>query len=94
MTPLPTVAPVDHPCTLCGETIPAGALYAGAIDAADRPCHAHAACQDVVSATGQPLPGSLASLSRSDLCEILQAHSADELVRICNLQTNTLLVKP
>lgn len=90
MTPLPTVSPVDHPCTLCGETIPAGALYAGAND---RPYHAHTACQDVVSATGQPFPDSLASLSRSDLCEILQAHSADELVRICNIQTNPLLVR-
>lgn len=36
----------------------------------------------------------IASLSRSDLCEILQAHSADELVRICNLQASALLVKP
>lgn len=94
MTPLPSVSPVDHTCSLCGETIPAGALYAGAIDAADRPYHAHTACQDVVSTTGQPFPVSLASLSRSDLCEILIAHPADELVRICNLQASALLVKP
>ena len=38
----------------------------------------------------------LASLSTSDLCEILQAHSADEIVRLCNLRQNLqpLTVKP
>lgn len=108
MTPLPTISPIDHLCDLCGEPIPAGAQYAGAIAPNDRPYRAHTACQDVVSAVndlrdvfapGEPdatFRSALASLSLSDLCEILQAHSADEIVRLCNLRQNlqTQTVKP
>ena len=98
MTPLPTISHLPHTCDLCAEPIPAGVQYAGAIAPNDRPYRAHAACQDVVNAVndlrdvfapGEPdatFRGALASLSQSDLCEILQAHSADEIVRMINLR--------
>ena len=85
MTPLPTISPNPHTCDLCAEPIPAGVQYAGAIAPNDRPYRAHRACQDVVNATGQPF-AAIASLTPSDLCEILQAHSADEIVRMVNLR--------
>lgn len=93
MTPLPTISPVDHPCDLCGEPIPAGVQYAGAIAPNDRPYRAHAACQDVVNATGQPF-AAIVNLSLSDLCEILQAHSADEIVRMVNLRSTLAETTP
>jgi hypothetical protein len=85
MTPLPTISHIPHTCDLCGETIPARVQYAGAIAPNDLPYRAHRACQDVVNATGQPF-ATIATLSPSDLCEILQAHSADEIVRMVNLR--------
>ena len=95
MTPLPTISPNPHTCDLCAEPIPAGVQYAGAIAPNDHPYRAHRACQDVVNATGQPF-ATIATLSPSELCEILQAHSADEIVRLCNLRQNLqpLTVKP
>jgi len=85
MTPLPTISHLPHTCDLCAEPIPAGVQYAGAIAPNDRPYRAHRACQDVVNATGQPF-AAIVTLSPSELCEILQAHSADEIVRLCNLR--------
>ena len=85
MTPLPTISHLPHTCDLCAEPIPAGVQYAGAITPNDRPYRAHRACQDVVNATGQPF-AAIVTLSPSELCEILQAHSADEIVRLCNLR--------
>ena len=87
MTPLPTISPSDHPCDLCGETIPAGHTYAGAIDPNDRPYRAHRACHEVAeSLNGQPF-ATIASLPLSDLCEILQAHPSEEIVRMVNLRS-------
>jgi hypothetical protein len=94
MTPLPAISHIPHTCDLCAHPIPAWVQYA----ADDRPYRAHAACQDVVNAVndlrdvfapGDPdatFRDALASLSQSDLCEILQAHSADEIVRMVNLR--------
>ena len=95
MTPLPTISHLPHTCDLCAEPIPAGVQYAGAIAPNDRPYRAHRACQDVINATGQPF-AAITTLSPSGLCEILQAHSADEIVRLCNLRQNLqpLTVKP
>ncbi len=87
MTPLPTISHIPHTCDLCAEPIPAGVQYAGAITPNDRPYRAHRACQDVVNATGQPF-ATIATLSPSELCEILQAHSADEIVRMVNVRRN------
>ena len=86
MTPLPTISPNPHTCDLCAEPIPAGVQYAGAIAPNDRPYRAHRACHEVAEAlNGQPF-AAIVTLSSSDLCEILQAHSADEIVRLCNLR--------
>ena len=93
MTPLPTISHLSHTCDLCAEPIPAGVQYAGAITPNDRPYRAHAACQDVVNATGQPF-AAIATLSTSDLCEILQAHSADEIVRMVNLRQHLAETTP
>ena len=93
MTPLPTISPNPHTCDLCAEPIPAGVQYAVAIAPNDRPYRAHAACQDVVNATGQPF-AAIATLSPSDLCEILQAHSADEIVRMVNLRQHLAETTP
>ena len=93
MTPLPMISDTAHTCDLCGETIPAGVQYAGAIAPNDRPYRAHAACQDVVNATGQPF-AAIVTLSSSDLCEILQAHSADEIVRMVNLRQHLAETTP
>jgi len=106
VTPLPTISPNPHTCDLCAEPIPAGVQYAGAITHDDLPYRAHAACQDVVNAVndlrdvfapGEPdatLRDALASLSQSDLCEILQAHSADEIVRMVNLRQHLAETTP
>lgn len=93
MTPLPTISPNPHTCDLCAEPIPAGVQYAGAIAPNDRPYRAHAACQDVVNATGQPF-AAITTLSPSELCEILQAHSADEIVRMVNLRQHLAETTP
>ena len=86
MTPLPTISPNPHTCDLCAEPIPAGVQYAGAIAPNDRPYRAHRACHEAAEAlNGQPF-AAIATLSPSELCEILQAHSADEIVRMVNLR--------
>ena len=41
----------------------------------------------MVNATGQPF-AAITTLSPSELCEILQAHSADEIVRMVNVRRN------
>ena len=82
MTPLPTVSPIAHTCDLCGERIPAQTLYAGAIDPDDRPYHAHRACQEI----GAPFRANLAALTPSDLCETLQAHPQEEIVRLLTIR--------
>ena len=94
MTPLPTISPNPHTCDLCAEPIPAGVQYAGAIAPNDRPYRAHRACHEVAEAlNGQPF-AAIVTLSSSDLCEILQAHSADEIVRMVNLRQHLAETTP
>ena len=94
MTPLPTISHLPHTCDLCAEPIPAGVQYAGAIALNDRPYRAHRACHEVAEALdGQPF-AAIARLSPSDLCEILQAHSADEIIRMVNLRSNLIGTTP
>ena len=94
MTPLPTISHIPHTCDLCAEPIPAGVQYAGAIAPNDRPYRAHRACHEVTLAlNGQPF-AAIVTLSSSDLCEILQAHSADEIVRMVNLRQHLAETTP
>ena len=97
MTPLPMISDTAHTCDLCWEQIPVGVPFAHAVilDGCGN-YRAHVACEEVFGVIGDPgarllsrpetFRPRLAALSQSDLCEILQAHSADEIVRMVNLR--------
>jgi len=105
VTPLPTISPDPHTCDLCGEQIPSGVPFAHAeILNHHANYRAHVACEEIFAIIGDPAARPLsrpetfrprlAALPQSDLCEILQAHSADEIVRMVNLRQHLAETTP
>lgn len=97
MTPLPAVSPDPHTCDLCLNQINAGSRFAHATMLGGNVNYrAHAACEDLYGVIGDPaarlldrrevFAANLPHLTPSDLCETLQAHPQEEIVRLLALR--------